>query len=103
MTDECNYAEDTIFHICDLDLENFITRLDHDVALSIQWFGSNYIMLNQDKYHFFFSGHKYETLFVNVVEARIWESKQQKFLGVLINRDLKFHEYVLSQCKKAGK
>ena len=36
MTDECNYAEDTIFHIFDLDLENFITRLDHDVALAIQ-------------------------------------------------------------------
>ena len=60
-------------------------------------------MLNQDKCHFLFSGHKYEMLFVNVGETRIWESKQKKILGVLIDRDLKFDEYVLSQCKKAGK
>ena len=31
------------------------------------------------------------------------ESKQQKLLGILIDRDLKFDEYVLLQCKKAGK
>ena len=60
-------------------------------------------MLNQDKCHVLFSGHKYETLFVNAGETKIWDSKQQKLLGVLIDRDLKFDEYVLSQCKKAGK
>ena len=32
----------------------------------------------------------------------MWESKQN-ILGVLIDRDLKFDEYVLSQRKKAGK
>ena len=31
------------------------------------------------------------------------ENKQQTLLGILIDRDLKFDEYVLSQCKKAGK
>ena len=60
-------------------------------------------MLNQDKCHFLFSGHKYETFFVNVGETKIWESKQQKLLGALIDRDLKFDKYVLSQCKKACK
>ena len=59
--------------------------------------------LNQCKCHFLFSGHKYETLFVNVGEAKIWDSKQQKLLGILIDRDLKFDEYLLLQCKKAGK
>ena len=41
--------------------------------------------------------------FVNVGETKIWKSKQQKLLGILIDRDLKFDEYILSQCKKAGK
>ena len=58
-------------------------------------------MLNQDKCHFLFSGHKYETLFVNVGEAKISESKQQELLRIFIDRDLKFDEYVLSQCKKS--
>ena len=86
-----------------LDLKSLITRLEHDAALAVEWFESNYLKLNQDNCHFVFSGHKYETLFVNVGETTIWESKQQKLLGILIDRDLKFHEYVLLQCKKAGK
>ena len=42
-------------------------------------------------------------MFVNVGETKIWESKQQKLLGVLIYRDLKFDDYVLSKCKEAEK
>ena len=42
-------------------------------------------------------------LFVDVGETQVWERKQQKLLGVLIDGDLKFDEYVLSQCKKPGK
>ena len=103
VTDVCNYADDTTFHACDLDVKSLITRLEHDAALAIEWFESNYMMLNQDKCHFLFSGHKYETLFVNLGETKAWESKQQKLLGILIDRDLKFDEYVLLQCKKAGK
>ena len=51
MTDVCNYADNTTFHACDLDLKSLITRLEHDAALAIEWFESNYMMLNQDKCH----------------------------------------------------
>ena len=61
------------------------------------------MILNQYKCHFLFLGHKYETLFINVGEAKIWETKQQKLSVVLIDRDLKFNKYVLSQCKRVGK
>ena len=64
MTDVCNYTDDATFHACDLDLKSLITRLVNNAALAIEWFESNYMMLNQDKSHFLFSGHKYETLFV---------------------------------------
>ena len=33
-TNVCNYADDTTFHTCDSDLENFITRLELDSLLS---------------------------------------------------------------------
>ena len=62
MTDVCNYADDTTFHACDLDLKSLFTRLEHDVTLAIDWFELNYLMLNQDKCNLLFSGHKYETL-----------------------------------------
>ena len=84
---------------CNLGLTSLITRLEHDVVLAIEWFELNWMMLNQDKCHFLFSG-QYETLFVNVEETKIWESKQQNLLCYLIDRDLKFYKYVLSQLKK---
>ena len=36
-----NYADDTTFHACDLDLKSLLTRLEHDVALVIEWFELN--------------------------------------------------------------
>ena len=54
------------------------------------------MMLNQDKCPFLFLWQKYETLFVNVEETKIWENKQEKLLGILIHQDLKFDEYILS-------
>ena len=35
-------------------------------------------------------------------DSKIWESLKQKLLGVAIDRDLIFNEYVSSLCKKAG-
>ena len=106
MNDVCNYADDTTFHACGMNLRSFITRLEHDPVLTIELFESNYMKLSQDKYHFLFLGHKHETLFSNLGEVNIWQRvkfKQRKPLGVLIDRNLKFDEYVLSQCIKADK
>ena len=36
MTDVCNYADDTTFHACDLDLKSLINRLEHDATLAIE-------------------------------------------------------------------
>ena len=76
MTDVCNYADDTTFYACDLDLKSLITSLGHDATLAIKWFESNDMKLNQNNCYFLFSGYKYETLFVNVGETKIWERKQ---------------------------
>ena len=53
MTDVCNYADDTTFHACDLDLKSLITRLEHDAALAIEWFELKYMKLNQDVISYF--------------------------------------------------
>ena len=59
------------------------------MALAIEWFESNCMILNQNKCNFLFSGHKYDTLFVDVGETKIWENKQQKCLVVLIDRGIR--------------
>ena len=52
--------------------------------------------LNQDKCHLLVSRHKHENIWARIGEAKIWESSKQKLLGVVIDRDLNFNEYVFS-------
>ena len=96
----CNYADETTFHVCDMDLENLVRKLEHDSLLAIEWFESNYLKLNQGKCHFILSEHKHEIIWGNKGQTEIWESKKQKLLRIIIDRNLRFDEYVLNQCKK---
>ena len=86
-----------------MDLGNLVRRLEHDSMLATEWFESNYMKLNPNKCHFLLSGHKDEMLWVNIGQSKIWESRKQKLLGIIIDRNLRFDEYILNQCKKAGR
>ena len=102
MTDVCNFADDTAFFACDSDLK-LMERLEHDTKLAIEWFENNYMKLNEDKCHFLVAGHRYESLWAKIGETRIWESKNGKSLGLTIDRNLNFDDYVITLCKKAGR
>ena len=56
--------------------------------------------LNEDKCHFIISGYKHELMFPNTEESRIWEKAQEKLLGITIDKNFKFKEHILKQCKK---
>ena len=70
-TNVCNYADDTTFHACHMDLENLVRRLEHDSMLATEWFESNYMKLNQDKCHFLLSGHEREMIWANIGQTKI--------------------------------
>ena len=57
--------------------------------------------LNEDKCHLLVAGHAYETLWANIGETRIWESKNEKLLGLTIDRNL--NDHIFTFCKKAGR
>ena len=59
--------------------------------------------LNRDKCHFSLSGHKHEVMFAKIQLSKIWENCTEKLLGVIINQNLKFDDYLLTQCKKVGR
>ena len=42
-------------------------------------------------------------MFAKIRHSKIWESCAQKLLGIIIDRNLKFDEYILTQCKKTGR
>ena len=78
-------------------------RLEHDTKLAIEWFENNSMKLNEDKCHLLLAGHRYETLWANIGETRILESKNAKFLGLTIDININFDDHVFTLCKKAGR
>ena len=103
MTQVCNVFDGTTFYVRGGDLNTLINRLGHDAVLAVEWFENNFMKLNQDKCHLLVSGHKHEAVWAKVSETKIWESNKQKLLGVVIDRNLNFDEYVLDLCKKTGR
>ena len=93
--DVCNYADDTTPFVCDESLENVVAKLEHDSEVAISWFESNYMKLNTDKCHLLMAGNKYEQMWVQLGEKKIWEHKTVKLLGVIIDSQLKFDSHVL--------
>ena len=65
-TDLCNFADDTTFYACDMDLNSLIKRVEHDSFPAIEWFENNNMKLNQDKYHLLVSGYKNENVWANI-------------------------------------
>ena len=102
-TDVWNFAGDSKFFACDSSLKHLLERLEHDKKIAIKWFENNYMKLNKDKCHLLVAGHRYETLRVNIGETWIWESKNEKLLGLTIDRNLNFDDHVFTFCKKAGR
>ena len=99
----CNFADDTTFYSCDLELKEVIRRLEHDTLVAIEWFGWNNMKLNEDKCHLIVSGHKYEHIWAKAGSAKIWESQREQLLGVYLDRDLSFKYHVTNLCKKTNK
>jgi len=101
-TDACNFADDTTLYGCDTNISEVIRRLEHDTLISLEWFGCNYMKLNESKCHLLLSGHKHEHIFARAGGATIWESQMEKLLGVCIDRNISLKHHVSDLCKKAN-
>ena len=101
-TNVCNIADDTTPYACDKDLVNLLHNLENGTMSAIVWFELNYMKLKQAKCHFLISGNTPEYLWVRVGEHVIWESAQEKLLGLTIDKNLNFEAHLLDVCKKAS-
>ena len=70
--------------------------------LAIRWFENNHMKLNTNKWRLIVSGYKHEQVWENIGKDLIWESNDVKFLGVTIDRGLKFDKHALKLCSKAS-
>ena len=71
--------------------------------MAIEWFESNYMKLNTDKCHLLIGGNKSEHIYAKIGNDIIWESKEERLLGVTIDNQLKFDTQITDLCKMAHK
>ena len=101
-THPCNFADDTSLNAFDMSLENLIFNLEHDTLSVINWFENNFMKLNEDKCHFIVAANTNEHLWVKVGKEMIWESSEEKLLGVTIDKNLNFNTHLSILCNKVS-
>ena len=101
-THPSNFADDTSLNAFDKSLEELIRKLESDTLSVIIWFENNFMKLNQDKCHFLIAANTNEHLWIKVGNEMIWESSEEKLLGLTIDKNLKFNSHVRNICKKAS-
>ena len=72
------------------------------MASALLWFDANYMKPNQTKCHLLAPSKTPEMLWIQVGEQIIWESQQERLLGVMVDRGLTFEKHVENLCRNAG-
>ena len=96
----CNYADDTTIYASDNNIESIIETLESDPLR--EWFANNRMKFDEDKCHLMIFRDKSNEISLNIGSARIKESKEEKLLGVILDKTLCFIQQVRSICKKAA-
>ena len=75
-------------------IEYLLYNLEYDIKSATIWFDNNHMKLNKDKCHFLVSDNITEHLWTKVDDELIWESREEKLLGVIIDKDLNFNSHL---------
>ena len=97
----CNFADDTTSYVFDKNLNFVMQQLKQRSNIALRWFEDNNMKMNASKCHLFVSGNKRELIWAKIGDDQIGESRTVKLLGVTIDNELKFDEYISNDCKKA--
>ena len=97
----CNDADDTTIYVCDGNHENVINKLESETLIISEWFRNNYIKLNDDKCHLMTFGEKSNDISIKIGSTTIIENREEKLLGVTLDKQLSSQTHVQSLCKKA--
>ena len=101
-TEICNYADDTTIYCSHQELREVILKLEKDTTEVSKWFEQNCMKLNEEKCHLLVLGEKETEISIKVGFSVIKQSKEEKLLGVVIDKKLNFKQHVKMVCTKAS-
>ena len=95
-----NYADDNTTYACEEDIDAVINKLEDDSKVLLQWFSNNAFKANPDKFHLLLSNKNLDFK-ININNNEIFNSENEKLLGITIDNKLSFNNHVTNLCKKA--
>ena len=100
-----NYADDNSLSVFSPSTDEVIDYLRHDSQISIDWFNSNGMEANPEKFQFMLLSSK-PTVIKKLDIGRgttVTTESSVKALGVVIDNGLNFSEHVSIRCRKAAR
>ena len=99
-----NYADDNTLSFCHPDYNTVINTLEEESVVLIEWFKSNCMQANPDKFQALAVGNKThdKTPVFSIDNANITCDDVVKLLGIDIDYQLNFDCHIKSLCRKAS-
>ena len=98
--DIANYLDDTTPYCAGKSAEFVVSNLEQSSTILFEWLNNNYMKVNTYKSHLLLSGNSRAAA---TIDNRCIESAdEQVLLGIIIDSNLPFENYIISICKKAS-
>ena len=97
--DIVSYADDRTIHTIKENKESVIYTLEALSMPLFTWFNNNFMKANSYKRHIIWNCTEPSTALID--GSSIESNTKEMFLGITIDKDLKFDEHVTNLCKKA--
>ena len=96
-----NYADGNTPYITGLKISAVLIKLENVAETLLQRFKDNRMKANPDKYNLLINNTK-KSFQIKIGNETDSNNKYEKLLGVKVDHELNFNEYVSSLCKKAS-
>ena len=97
----CIFADDSNPYTADMCLEGLMTKLECAAHIAMERFRYNGMKLNSDKCNLLVCGHKFECMICKIENSHVIETHLVKLLGIKIESELTFNNYMEEVCKNA--
>ena len=101
-SDLVNYADDNTVTTIQPTYNLVVEVLQDDSRVAIEWFTSNCMLANPDKFQAIYLNCPVENINLHINSKIIQPDKDVKLLGVILDNNLNFEAHIKHVCKKAG-
>ena len=95
------FADDNTMSVCSPTLPDTLNRINNEIAVVLNWFCSNGMVANPDKFKLIFLGIGDKVIEIKIGSFLITNSKEVKLLGVILDNKLSFFPHIVNVCGRA--